>query len=58
MREGDGLSRLPGLRLHFCGILPSYWDILVQHFLPMDFWQVLHCSGPVPGSAVAELAYV
>lgn len=26
-----------GWGLHFWGILPTCWDILVQHFLPMDF---------------------
>lgn len=36
-RESNGLSRLPGLGLHFWGILPTCWDILVQRFLPMDF---------------------
>lgn len=33
----DALSRLTGLGLHFWGILPTCWYILVQHFLPMDF---------------------
>lgn len=37
VRKRDGLSRLPGLGLPFWVILSTCWDILVQHFLPMDF---------------------
>lgn len=36
LSETSGLSRQPGLGLHFWGILPACWDILVQRFLPMD----------------------
>lgn len=34
--ERAGLLRLPGLGLHFWGILPACWGILVQYFLPVD----------------------
>lgn len=36
LSETSGLSRLPGLGLHFWGILPACCDILVQHFLAVD----------------------
>ena len=35
--ERGGLSRLPCLGFHFWGILPTCWDVVVQHFPPMDF---------------------
>lgn len=36
LSERSRLSRLPGLQLHFWGILPACWDIVVQYFLPVD----------------------
>lgn len=39
----------------FCLPAGIFWCSI---FFLWTCWQVLHCSGPVPGSVVAELAYV
>lgn len=49
--EWEGwIIRLPGLGLPFWGMLPACWDILVQHFLPMDL-----LAGIAPLRACARL---